>query len=201
MCMAPGFIAFIPGYGLTVRFVCNEGRADRVEQSQRGSLDEIEHLLEVLGRAIIRIGHLEDTEPGGEIEKQAEMAGVVARAEPVQHPKICHVHRQDPFEASEVVAVDAACAAVREVVAAPARVGDRAPIRRFPELIVVCRGGIDDDPFGEPCLRNEHAEHPFRDRRAANVARADEEHSDGMPSYPTLAHGTILAAMAPPELN
>lgn len=200
MCRARGFIAFIPGYELPVRFVCNEGRADRVEQSQRGSLDEIEHQLEVLGRTMIRIGHFEDTEPGGEIEKQAKVAGVIARAEPVQHPKVFHVHCQDPFEASEVVAVDAACTAAGEFVAAPARVGDRAPIRRFPELIVVRRGGIDDDPFGEPCVRNQRAEHPFRDRRAANVARADEEHSDGAPGYPILAHGAILAATAAREL-
>ncbi len=136
---------------------------------------------------MIRIGDFERSEPGVEIEKEAEVAGVVPRAQPVQHSKIVHVHGQDPFEAAEVVAVDAACAAAGEVVAAPARVDDCARIGRFPELIVVRRGGIDEDPFGEPGISNQRTKHAFRDRRAADIAHANEEH----------VCGVLLAAMFP----
>jgi len=117
-------------------------RAHRNEPLARG-LDQVEHALEALRAAFIRIGDIANAELRREIEEQPQVTPVRARSQCVEREQVAAVHRENPVEALEVVGRDLPRAASAEIIATRASVLDRAHIRRLADLVVAGAGRVD----------------------------------------------------------
>src|SRR5215469_6784079 len=92
-------------------------------------LDQVEHALEAVRAAFVRIGDIANAELRREIEKQPQVTLVRARSQCVERGQVAAVHRENPVEALEVVGRDLPRATSAEVIAAHASVLDRTYIR------------------------------------------------------------------------
>src|SRR5205814_5877270 len=85
-----------------------------IEQRGGALFGEIEHAIEIRRVAAIWIRYLERAGFRCEIEKQAQMPAEAAGAHRLQLLQVVLIHRQDPFEAIEIVEVDLARATIAE---------------------------------------------------------------------------------------
>ena len=139
-------------------------------------LDQVEHMLEAVRSAIVRIGNFANAELGREVEEQSDMAVVRRRVA----SRSVRGGSRDPSRGSsgsaEIVVADLPRTLLAQVVAALGRVRDRAPVGRLADMPVAGAGRCDDDPVRHAGARRPLAKHALGGRRAADVAQADEQH-------------------------
>lgn len=130
-------------------------------------LHQVEHLLKALRAAVIRI---RDVAVGRE---QPDLRPMRRPGHALQRAQMSPIHRQDHVEFVEVVRTHLPRALRAQVVAAPAGMVLRALVRRLADVPVAKAGGFH--PKLDPGLHAQGSQDPFRRRRAANVAGADEQ--------------------------
>jgi hypothetical protein len=134
------------------------------QQAPRGSFHQVEDLLETVGPAVVRIGHLGGVRVRRELHEEAQPLVRGIRRAPLQHPQVLLVHRENQIEAGEVVRLDHACPQTVQVVAAARRRCARARIGRLADVIGRRTGGINfDRQLGRLTRRND-TKHAFSGR-------------------------------------
>ncbi len=153
-------------------------------------LDEIEHALEPVEAAVIRVGHFAHAERRHEVEQQSEAPLVCWRTHRFQCAQDRKVHRENPSEAGEIRRADLTSPQCSEIVSTAMRRLNRAPIGWRADVPVSDASGIGEDPIRESDLRTSGAENPFRRRRAADVPQAYKQDVDGVPvGWSAAKHG------------
>ena len=140
--------------------------------------EHIEHAVEVLVGSAVGIRHLEVHRVSSEFHEQLQLAGVLARAYRGKRLEILPVHGEHVVELDEVAADDLPSAQPAQVIAAPDRGLLGPQVGRVADVEVVRPGRIDLDPIRQSGLGHLVQEHPLRARRPADVAGADEQHSE-----------------------
>ena len=150
-----------------------------VEQAAAGGLDLVEHRLEAVRAAVVRVGHVEVGRAGArrvELAQQPRLAGRVAVGrERAQLAQVLAVHRQQQVEVLEVARADLARRALERHAARarpPRSRGGRAGRRRATSRCPRCRSRTR--ARARPRARGARMT-ALRRRRAADVAHADEE--------------------------
>src|SRR5690606_11411197 len=129
-----------------------------LEEPERGLLDEIEHELEAVAAAVVRIGHVLAPEVRRELEQQANLAVVLGRAEVEERGLVQLVHREQEVEPLEVLEGDSPRAQRAEIDPAPLGRAPRAWVRRLADVVGVRAGRIDLDPKLRRALGDDLAE-------------------------------------------
>ncbi len=125
--------------------------------------------------AIIRIGHRLALAPWHMIEQQRELGPAVPRPHPPQAGEIVAVHRDDMVEAIEILGPNLACPQMVDGDAVARRHRPRPPVGRLAGMPVAGAGGIGLDLEAEPLRLG--TKRRFGERRAADIAQADEQHA------------------------
>src|ERR1700694_4341886 len=86
------------------------------EQASRGRFYEVEHLLEAVGSAVVRVRNILRTPFRSKLEEQPQPLVRVRRRVPAQYAQVLTIHRQNQIEALEVARFHHARAQRREVV-------------------------------------------------------------------------------------
>lgn len=123
--------------------------------------------------AMIRIRHGLPFPAFDMVEKKGQARLAARRLHGPKIRQILRIESDDMIEKVEIVGPHLACAKIAYVDTVPARGRDRTPVRRMADMPVPGAGGIhlrfDPDPLR---LRTEGR---LRQRRAADIAQADEE--------------------------
>src|ERR1700686_3942287 len=86
------------------------------EQASRGRFYEVEHLLEAVGSAVVRVRNILRTRFRSKLKEQPQPLVRVRRRVPAQRAQVLTIHRQNQIEALEVAGFHNARAQRREVV-------------------------------------------------------------------------------------
>ena len=127
----------------------------------RARLAEIEHALELLETAVIRIRHLAGAAVGRELQEESESRARSGDAPFLERREIRVIHREHMVELREILPLHQPRTQAREVVAATARGGDRAPVRRLTDVMTGGAGGIDFDRELWIVTRRDGTHHTF----------------------------------------
>jgi hypothetical protein len=138
------------------------GTSQVSDEAARGRLDQIEHFLEAVRAAVIRIRNLVCLGLWRELEKQTQPLVTRARCTPLQHPQVVAVHGQDQVEALEIAGLDdAGPQRVQVVTAALGRLAG-AHIRRLADVIAGGARGVDLELQVGRLARGQRAQHTLR---------------------------------------
>ena len=131
------------------RTLCRSGFSPTqhlVQQTFGSFFEQVQHLLEALRPAVVRIRHCARRRRRHELHHQSDAIVTMRRRTPAQLAQILLVHRQDQIvSTSKSPALHGARTQRRQVDAATARSGDRALVRRLAHVIVVRARRIDLD--------------------------------------------------------
>jgi Eco57I restriction-modification methylase len=108
------------------------------------------------------------------IEQQAELGGAIGRPHRLERGQSLEIDRDDMTEALKILACHLPRAIEADVDAMSIRHGLSAPIRWFAQMPVTDAGGVNFDIEADPYDLG--AERDFREGRAADIAKTDEQH-------------------------
>src|SRR6267143_1601037 len=145
------------------------------EQASRGRFYEVEHLLEAVGSAVVRVRNILRTRFRSELEEQPQPPVRVRRRAPAQHAQVLTIHRQNQIEALEVAGFHNARAQRREVISTAGGSLPGARIGWFAHVIRGRAGRIHFDGKFRRLARSERAQHALGGRRAADVAETNKQ--------------------------
>jgi transcriptional regulator with XRE-family HTH domain len=150
------------------RFILSEAAFQRMPGGPNPAvaLDQVEHLLEAIRSAVIRIGDVAIR------HEEPDLVPLGRGRHALERAQMAAVHRQDQIELGEIARPHLPRAKRAQVIAAPLRVVLRALIGRRAHMPVADAGRLDVEL--ESLLCREVPQHRFRRRRAADVAGADE---------------------------
>lgn len=120
------------------------------EQAVDAVFDVVEHRLEALRAAVIRIGHLLGVVPRGEVHQSHNLVTMLGRTIGHQLSHVGVVHGHDPLEAREIASLDASRAQGAQVVTATLGRRLRASVGRMTDVIAVRARRIDLDQIAQP---------------------------------------------------
>ena len=146
-----------------------------LEETGSGLFDEIEHVLESRGAAVVRIGHFAPLEMRRELQEQPDPVPVLGWTDFEQEFAILLVHREHELELLEVLLGHSPCAQPLEIDAAALRCPTRARVRSGAIVIAMRARRVDLDIELGRALGKQLAEHAFGRRRSADVSHADEQ--------------------------
>ena len=146
-----------------------------LEQSAGRSFGKIEHFLEAVRSAVVRIRNFRGRACGSEFEKQSQPLVRDCRRPSTQHAQVLLVHGEDQVETLEILGLDDARTQRLEVIAAPRARRARPRVGRLADVVAGGAGRIDLDGQLGRLARRERAQHRLGGRRAADVSETDEQ--------------------------
>jgi hypothetical protein len=155
--------------------------AQVLDEPARSSLDQIQHILEPVGAAIIRVRHFADPGLGRELQEEPQaVTGVRGRAA-LEGAQILPIHGENEIEMLEIPRLDHPGSQCREIIPAPGSRLARTLIWKLPDVVSGRAGGVDFQRDVRRLTGRDDAKHDLRGRRAADVPQTDEEdpHSGG----------------------
>lgn len=146
-----------------------------LKQSGAGVLDEVEGMVEVSIRSVIRVGHgCGAAESDGEVREHLNLQRIVFGTLLSQYvAEILTVHYQYQVEAVEIVGCELACTAVESVATARSAIS-HAVVGKFADVPVSDACRVDNEFFGASGVLNEVLHDALCRRAAADVAETDE---------------------------
>ena len=178
----PGKAVFVTANRSIWTQICEETLACRI--------DQVEHPLEAVGTAVVRIRHLARAGVGRERHQQRDLGARARGADALQVHEVVLIHREDVVEAVEVRALHLAAAQVLHPQPALLAVRDGAAVGRGIDVVVGGAGGVDLDAVVEPRRVHLVAQHGLGGGGTADVAEAD--HQDANLVREELRHRFIL---------
>lgn len=145
------------------------------EQAVAGVFHQVQHLLETVGLAEVRVGHHRAVMAQAELGEAPQLALVLGRAGGLDQRQVVPVHGQDQVMAGKVGVLDLSRPQVRQVIAAPGSVGLRPGVRRLARVVVVGAGRIHPHLVRQTVVDDLLAEHAVGGGAATDVAHADKE--------------------------
>jgi len=140
-------------------YLLEAARAQMLEQAGRRILHHIQHTLETVRPAKIRIRHFPFGVTLGELQKQAEMALRVAWAQALKNFKIRFIHRQHIIKTIKICDNHLSASQVAQIITAFSCRTLRARIRCLADVVIVRASRIDQDLFRQASLLDLMAEH------------------------------------------
>lgn len=157
-----------------------------IEKSFGAAFNQLKHFGKAGVAAIIRVRRFAGLAIG-EIQKQANIASPVWRRQFQQVCVVGKIHRQQIIKLIKISEFHFSRPYIGEVVTALSRRLDHAGVGRVAHMPGAGAGGIDGQPHAaRPGLGAQDA---FRRRRAADIAKTDEED--------VFCHGCTLSPLAP----
>src|SRR5258706_616641 len=141
-------------------------------------LRHVQALLEALGAAVVRIGHVLAFPARARVEEQAELRLRGSRRHRAEDAQVAAIHCEDVVEFLEIALGDLAGPERAQVVSAALGVLHAARIRGLAYVIVVRAGRCDAHMICEAPALDQRAKDAFARGRTADVAGADDEDRD-----------------------
>ena len=166
------------------RPVMAPARAQVPEQTRAGALDHVEDVLEAVGAAVVRVGHVRSppagagrTRAAGDL-RRASASGATRR----RSAAFCGPSRSRS-RSGEVGRRELPRAALHDDPARQ-RLGGRPRVGRVADVLAAGAGAVDLERAVEPGGGDRCAHHRLGRRRAADVAQADEDPPHGRDASP-----------------
>src|SRR6185437_11120686 len=151
---------------------------DAIEPALGRLLHHVEHPLEALDAAVVRVRHVLALPAGARVQEEADARLRTRGRDRAQDAQVPAVHREDVVVLVEVALAHLRGAQRRKVVAALRGMAHGSGIGRFTDVVVVGCGGGDTDAIGEATLLDPFAQHTLGGRGAADVPGAHDEDRD-----------------------
>ena len=151
-------------------------RAPQVpDQAPGGHLNQIQHVLEAVRSAVVRVWNVGDACVRRELEEEPQAVLCLRRRAALQCAQVLAIHGEYEIEVLEIARLDHARAQRREVITASRRGFPRPPVGKLAH-VVAGRSGRVDFQHDVRCLAGrDRPKHDFRGRRAADIAETDEK--------------------------
>lgn len=135
-------------------------RAQRLEQTPRRFLDEVEDMLEAGRSAVVRVRHFLFV-AARILEKQPELGLVLVAVHVVKNVQIESIHRQNVVESMHVLFVYLASDDISQRDSAPFRRGLRSAIRWFADVVRMRPSRVDVNMLLETSFADNVSKYAF----------------------------------------
>src|SRR6185437_17080361 len=102
-----------------------------LDEAARSCLDQVQHVLEAVGSAVIRVRNLADAGLRREVQEKPQALARLRRRAALERAQILAIHCEDEIEIVEVARLDDPRAQRREVITAPCGSLTRPPVRQL----------------------------------------------------------------------